>query len=208
MAPALPQGLQPSLPTPPCLPSSSQGWQSLEKWVGLLQLPGRNGRFPSGKLVLSIGLWVQSLFRAAEHYMGMTVPEMPWPVHLQKLGRAASCSAHLWSTQGLWECPGRAHAPEPCRCGIGFGQKWPGHAFVGGETKAAAEPQGTPPQSPHSTAWLCPPGPWHQSAQRVSLKKKKHILSKCQPASTANSLVRNTGITWSWIVRTSVQGKC
>lgn len=57
----------------------------------LLQLPSRNGRFPRGKLVLSIGLWVQSLFRAAEHYMGRMVPKIPWPVHLAKaasLGRA------------------------------------------------------------------------------------------------------------------------
>lgn len=64
------------------------------------------------------------------------------------------------------------------------------------EGKAAAEPQGTPPQSPHSTAWLCPLGPWHSSAWKVSLKRKKHILSKCWPASAANSLVRDIGIIW------------
>lgn len=90
----------------------------------LLQLPSRNGRFPRGKLVLSIGLWVQSLLRAAEHYMGRMVPKIPWPVHLAKaasLGRAASSSAQLWSMQGLWEWPGRIHAPGPCRGGVGFG---------------------------------------------------------------------------------------
>lgn len=64
------------------------------------------------------------------------------------------------------------------------------------EGKAAAEPQGTPPQSPHSTAWLCPLGPWHSSAWKVSLKRKQHILSKCWPASAANSLVRDIGIIW------------
>lgn len=50
---------------------------------------------------------------------------------------------------------------------------------MGGETKAAAEPAGTPPQSPHITAWLCSLGPWHQSAWKVSLKGKKHVLNKC-----------------------------
>lgn len=125
-------------PHPLSLPSSSQGWQSLEKWVGLLQLTGRNGRLPSAKLVLSIGPWVQSLFRAAE---GMMVPKIPWPVPLAKaasLGRAAS-SQHSSGAQELQGWPGRAHAPG--------GWKWPGRAFVGGETQAGAEPQGTPPES-------------------------------------------------------------
>lgn len=71
---------------------------------------------------------------------------------------------------------------------------------MGGETKAAAEQQGTPPKSPLITAWLCPLGPWHQSAWKVSLKRKKHVWSKRQPASAPNSLVRNIGITWSWMV--------
>lgn len=72
--------------------------------MGLLHLPRRNGRLPRAKLVLSIGLWVQSLLRAAEYYMGRTDPKTPWPVHVAKaasLGRAVSSSgAHRGSGSG------------------------------------------------------------------------------------------------------------